>query len=159
MASFLPIGLECNGLAMGQTRPVILFDLECDSGHVFEGWFPSGADYDQQAAKGQIRCPVCDTVKVKKAPMAQRPARGQDREPERKQAQAAMLQALRKLRRTVEKNSTYVGDRFPAEARAMYAGECEEKSIYGEATCEEARELREEGVPVCPLPWIDRADH
>ena len=49
--------------------------------------------------------------------------------------------------------------RFPAEARAMFAGEQEKRSIYGEATCEEAQELREEGVPVCPLPWIDRADH
>ena len=144
---------------MGRTLPVILFDLECESGHVFEGWFPSGAEFDQQANKGQILCPVCDTANVKKAPMAPRSARGQPAERNPKHEQAAMLRALRKLRQTVEKNSTYVGDRFPAEARAMHAGECEEKSIYGEATFEEARELREEGVQVCPLPWIDRADH
>ncbi len=138
---------------------MILFDLECDKGHVFEGWFPSGAEYDKQAAAGQISCPVCDTVKVKKAPMAPRPQRGKAAQSERKRTQGAVLQALRKLRQTVEKNSTYVGDRFPAEARAMHAGEREERSIYGEASGDEARALREEGVPVCPLPWIDRADH
>ncbi len=138
---------------------MILFDLECEGGHVFEGWFPSGAEYEQQADRGQIRCPVCDSAKVKKAPMAQRPQRGQAPEPDRKVEQGALLQALRKLRQSVEENSTYVGKRFPAEARAMFAGDREGRSIYGEATCEEAEELREEGVPVCPLPWIDRADH
>ncbi len=138
---------------------MILFDLECENGHVFEGWFPSGEDFDQQSAGGRICCPVCDAVKVKKAPMAPRTARASSDRTHRKREQAAMLRALRQLRRSVEKHSTYVGKRFPVEALEMHAGEREERSIYGEATSEEARELLEEGVPVCPLPWIDRPEH
>ena len=37
-----------------------VFDLECASGHVFEGWFGSHADYDSQLARGLLTCPVCD---------------------------------------------------------------------------------------------------
>jgi hypothetical protein len=59
---------------------------------------------------------------------------------------------LRKLRDHIEKNSTYVGNRFAAEARAMHVGDKDETAIHGEATPEEARALVEDGVPILPVP-------
>lgn len=61
--------------------------------------------------------------------------------------------ALAELRRKVEANSDYVGDRFVKEARAMHLGEAPERAIHGEARLEDAKELIEEGVPVLPLPF------
>ena len=40
------------------------------------------------------------------------------------------------------------------EARAMHQGDAPERSIYGEARPEEARQLLEDGVPVAPLPFL-----
>ena len=61
---------------------------------------------------------------------------------------------LREIREHVTKNAENVGDRFVDEARRMHYGETEQRSIYGEATIEEARTLIEEGVEVQPLPVI-----
>lgn len=63
----------------------------------------------------------------------------------------AMLKAMREH---VEKNAEHVGDRFPDEARKMHYGESEHRSIYGEATAKEARDLLEEGIEVHPLPIV-----
>lgn len=141
---------------------MILFDLQCDSGHVFEGWFPSSEDYGKQARRGQVSCPVCASTKVKKAPMAPKTGRGPIGDGDRHaaaRAQGKVLRAMRELRKTVEENSEYVGSRFPDEARSIHLGETEARSIYGEASKREAKELQEEGVPVCRIPWVPRADN
>ncbi|MFD1355826.1 DUF1178 family protein, partial [Methylorubrum suomiense] len=54
---------------------MIRFTLVCDSGHDFESWFPSGSAYDEQAARGLVTCPFCNSAKVTKAPMAPAVAR------------------------------------------------------------------------------------
>jgi hypothetical protein len=64
----------------------------------------------------------------------------------------AMVDAARRARDYVEKNFDYVGDRFPEEARKIHYGETKERSIYGEATGAEVKELVDEGVEIAPLP-------
>jgi hypothetical protein len=123
---------------------MIVFDLQCrDSGDVFEAWFRSGADYDEQSGLGLVQCPVCRSTRIAKAPMAPRvPAKG-DGSPI---AQLAQLQAA------LLKDSEWVGDRFAEEARSIHLGESEARPVHGNATAEEARSLADEGVPVAPLP-------
>ena len=62
-------------------------------------------------------------------------------------------QALAELKKKIEANSDYVGDKFAQEARAMHTGDAPERAIYGEANLEEAKSLIEDGVPVAPLPF------
>ncbi len=62
--------------------------------------------------------------------------------------------ALKELRRKVQDNSEYVGQKFATEARAIHLGDAPERSIYGEASSEEARKLVDDGVPVAPLPFV-----
>jgi hypothetical protein len=135
---------------------VIVYSLNCPKGHAFEGWFKDSAAYDAQASDGKLVCPVCDSHKIEKAPMAPSLPSAVG---ERKNAPAAASDELRKMRRFmtglrkyVEDNADYVGPRFPEEARKIHYGEIEERHIYGEASPEEARELIEEGVDVAPLP-------
>ena len=63
---------------------------------------------------------------------------------------------LRKLKKEIEKNSEYVGDNFEKEARAIHHGDSPERSIHGKTTIKQAKSLYDDGIPVTPLPWIDR---
>lgn len=127
---------------------MIVYDLHCaPAGHVFEAWFGSSAEYDDQQRRGLVSCPVCGSGEVAKAPMA--PAvQGSSDGPDPK-AVLAMLAAAQA--KALEK-STWVGAGFPDEARAMHLGEAEVRPIHGQATRDEARSLAEEGVPIAPLP-------
>lgn len=127
---------------------MIVFDLKClDGGETFEGWFRSSAEYDEQSRRGLVQCPFCRSSRVEKAPMA-------PRLPRRGSAEPAMspLAELAALQSRMLEGSTWVGERFPEQARAMHFGETEPKPVHGHASPDEARSLADEGVPVMPLP-------
>lgn len=147
---------------------MILYNLCCSADHVFEAWFRDSAAYDEQAAAGEVLCPVCGNASVAKAPMAPRIAKGgggakeavPDPVPQTYTNTRAveMRRMLTELRRHVEENSDYVGDKFAEEARKIHYGEKEERNIYGEATEDQAEELSEEGVKIGRIPWLPRTD-
>lgn len=138
---------------------MIVFDLRCDGGHVFEAWFGSSTDYGEQQARGLVRCPLCDSDTVEKAVMAPNvAAKGNQRTPATPgtpaapDAMKAAYAALAKVQAKALEGSEWVGTRFADRARAMHLGEETTASIHGQATVEEARALVDEGVPVAPLP-------
>jgi hypothetical protein len=148
---------------------MIVFDLGCDNGHVFEAWFGSSDDYEAQRTRGLVTCPLCDSASVDKAVMAPRISRkgnqiaprpggsGQlvssaDEGPSPEQAKA-MLKALAEAQAEALKSSEWVGTGFADQARAMHLGDMEHRSIHGQTTPQEARSLLEDGVPVAPLPF------
>lgn len=75
-----------------------------------------------------------------------------------REAVAEVMRQLAEVRRTVEKNCDYVGDRFAEEARRIHYGETDPRGIYGEASPDEVEELNEEGVTFHRIPWIPRTD-
>ena len=133
---------------------MIRYALVCDSGHDFEGWFGVSADFDDQASRGLLACPVCASPDVRKQIMA--PAvsgtRKQNAAGVPANAQAMMMEALGRVRRHVEENFDYVGDSFASEARLIHEGKSEERGIYGEASPTEVKALLSDGVPVAPMP-------
>ena len=146
---------------------MILFELKCASDHRFEAWFRDGAAYDAQAAAGTIACPACGDTRVGKAPMAPRIAKGRKDPAEPAKAdgagkadavQAEVLRQLGELRRAVEENCDYVGDRFAEEARRIHYGETDPRGIYGEASPGDVAELKEEGVTIHRIPWLPRTN-
>ncbi len=162
---------------------MIVFDLKCDKGHLFEAWFRDGATFERQQKRGHVACATCGSTKVVKAPMAPRIARRRGggaksdpgaveapadaqtvrveavgayaNHPDAKQA-AKLFDQLRQLRDHVEKTCDYVGDRFPEEARKMHYKEVARRNIYGEASDTEAKELADEGIEVGRIPWLPR---
>ena len=64
-----------------------------------------------------------------------------------------MLGALAEAQTKMLESSEHVGSRFATEARAIHLGEAEARAIHGQATPAEADELRDEGIPVAPLPF------
>ncbi len=142
---------------------MIRYDLACSKGHPFDGWFRDSAAFDDQAAKGDVTCPVCgDTAVAKQLMTPGIPVKG-NRKPDKPVAMhaglrdsktLALVEAIRELRRHVEENAEYVGDKFAEEARKIHYEETDARGIYGEATPDEARELLEEGITVAPLPRL-----
>lgn len=134
---------------------MIKYALTCDADHAFEGWFGSSADYDDQAGRGLLECPLCGSLEVRKAIMAPAVAgtKAQKAAPEvPPQMRQVMMEAMGKVRAHVEENFDYVGDAFAREARDIHEGKSEERGIYGQATPTEVKKLVEDGVPVAPLP-------
>jgi len=145
-----------------------VFDLQCEQGHVFEGWFKTADAFEQQKSRGLISCPVCESREVEKKLTAARINTGAPRsEPapasqpgkagsamlspapaHMAHLQAAFLKHLRKIVRETEN----VGPRFADEARRMHYGEIEERAIRGTATRDEQEALAEDGIAVMPLP-------
>lgn len=138
---------------------MIQYTLKCDSGHQTDSWFQSAAAYDALEKAGHLACAICGSAKVTKALMAPRVAVAADTAEEKpttpvlRNPDHEVEQAVAELRRKVEESSDYVGDKFASEARAMHLGEKPERSIYGEARLDQAKELIEDGVPLMPLPF------
>jgi hypothetical protein len=125
---------------------MIVYDLRCrDSGDVFEAWFRSSADYDEQTERGLVQCPTCRSARIEKAPMA-------PRVPAKSSGDARPLARLAAVQAKMLENSEWVGDRFADEARAIHLGDADARAVHGSATAAEAKSLIDEGVPVAPLP-------
>ena len=130
---------------------MIVFDLRCGTGHVFEAWFASGAAYDEQRAAKQVACPLCGDSGIEKAAMAPAvPTKG-NAGPPPAAVKAFMAKLAAEQAKALEK-STWVGAAFPDRARAMHAGEEAHATIHGQATRAQAKALADEGVPVAALP-------
>jgi hypothetical protein len=153
---------------------VIRYSLNCEHGHGFDSWFANSAAYDKQRKRALVSCPICNSTKIEKAIMAPRLTRNENAEPQMPsppaqqtpqvpaKAPVAMMSPaehelrnkLKELREQITKNADYVGSRFPEQARKIHYGEIEHRSIYGEASPEEAKELHEEGIDFHPLPIL-----
>jgi hypothetical protein len=159
---------------------MIRYALQCEHGHAFESWFQNSAAFDKQAKRNLVTCPICSSAKVEKAIMAPRLSRTDAVDPAivapaapaaplpvpapaaaAKQPLAIMSpherelrKKLKELREAITRNADYVGPRFPEQARKIHYGETEQRSIYGEASPDEAKELHEEGIEFHPLPIL-----
>lgn len=138
-----------------------VFDLHCGQHHVFEGWFASDAEFQDQLARGLLRCPLCDDSEVTRRPSAPRlnlsgaqapaesaPVNAAQTVTRPDDLQAAWLQAVRQL---VERTED-VGERFAEEARRIHYGESEQRGIRGQASPEQRQALRDEGIETVAIP-------
>lgn len=132
---------------------MIQYSLKCADGHQFDSWFQSAAAFDKLSSAGHVSCAVCGGTRVEKALMAPRVSQKPASDAPLSQPRSAAEQAITAFKQHVEKNSTYVGGKFAAEARAMHLGEAPERPIWGEAKPDEAKALIEDGIPVAPLPF------
>lgn len=136
---------------------MIRYALQCDHEHEFEAWFSTSADYDVQAGRGLVECPFCGSHQVSKQIMAPAVAGTKKRGPAPDagaKLQSMMMEAAREVRAHVEENFDYVGDAFAREARDIHEGRSEKREIYGQASPAEVKKLKDDGVPVAPLPAL-----
>ena len=137
-----------------QANKMIIYDLICEHGHRFEGWFKAADDFARQERDHMLSCPVCGAQNVSKLPTASRiNTRSQhDQRPLSRLATEAGETLLEKFHRYVDDNYDDVGSRFPEEARKIHYGETEARNIHGTASLDEINSLHEEGISATPLP-------
>ena len=157
---------------------MIIFDLCCDNGHAFEGWFNSSADYDAQLRNGLLVCASCGSTAIRRVPsaphlgMASRlpekptgltPRAMPDTAPQGASsgsqaavAPASLEQVYQQLMATIAAKCEDVGAQFADEARKIHYLEAPARAIRGQASDEDYEALRDEGIDVVRLPVINK---
>ena len=136
---------------------MIVFDLECSKGHIFEAWFKNLQSFEKQKAKKLVNCPYCNDTNIRKviSPVAMKTSSQPD---EKKDVSTIDYRKLAKeMVDYINKNFHDVGPDFSKEALKMHYGVKEKKNIKGSATAEEEKILRDEKIEFfkIPIPKID----
>ena len=139
---------------------MIKYNLRCKNNHEFESWFSDSKEFEKLRQKKIIECTLCGTKNVQKSIMS--PSILSKHQKEKKIQSERYLKKIRKdllkMRNFIEKNFEYVGTNFPKEVRNIYYDKRKNKNIYGKATQEETEELKEEGIELTTVPWIDKTE-
>ena len=133
---------------------------ECDL--KFDSWFASSKEYERLKKKKLVNCHKCNSVKVEKTIMAPHLINSNLKTEEKMH-----LKKYNKVKKTIidyqkfiKDNFKYVGDNFAYEARSIhYNGKKKTKGIYGSASKEDLKELKEEGIDAQMIPWIDEKEN
>mgnify|MGYP001494390928 CR=1 FL=1 len=138
---------------------MIKYNLKCVNKHEFESWFSDSKEFDRLKKKKLIECIFCRSKKVDKSIMSPSVANIKSLN---KQKQISNLEMknfkkdLIRLRKFVEKNFEYVEKNFANKVREVFYNKKGKKNIYGSATNKEKEELREEGIDLVNIPWVDK---
>jgi hypothetical protein len=147
-------------ISISGVKSVIVFNLICSNDHPFEGWFASAADFERQQQTTLLSCPTCGSNQINKtlhAPHvntggARQTSQGEPRAPGGAEQYANIADHVSQLIENLIANTQDVGDAFPEEARRIHYKEAPERRIRGNASRDDVKELREEGIEVVALP-------
>lgn len=144
---------------------MVIYDLICESGHEFEGWFKNPEELVSQQESKMLTCPFCGTGAVTKKVTASKITKKSNAVSSKVSESVAVsagkslvkghaqLQAmLGKVHDYVDENFTDVGNRFADEALSIHRGEKEDTNIRGTANSTQLKKLADEGVVALPLP-------
>ena len=138
---------------------MIKYNLKCINKHEFESWFSDSKEFDRLKKKKLIECIFCHTKSVEKSIMAPRILNTKDLNYQNKIPNTEMKtfkKDLQNLRKFVEKNFEFVEKNFASKAREAYYDDKSKKNIYGTTTEDERKELKEEGIDLISIPWIEK---
>ena len=136
---------------------MIKYNLKCNNKHEFESWFSNSNEFEKLKSKNLIECIYCKAKQVDKSIMSPIVLNKDEKIKKDKSLEnfKKVKKELFKIRKFVEKNFENVGKDFPQEVRNVYYNKRENKNIYGHTTQEEAEELKEEGIDIASIPWVD----
>ena len=102
---------------------MIKYNLKCNNGHEFESWFLDSKEFDKLNKRQLLECIYCSSSKVKKSimsPMVSVIRKEKNRKISFDKNLLMEKKKLIQLREHVEKNFTYVGDKFSKKIREIY---------------------------------------
>jgi hypothetical protein len=134
---------------------VIIYDLKCEKGHTFEGWFKDQQTWTLQNSQKLVSCPVCSSTNIEMVPFSitimGKDSRAANKLQEKEISPAG---ALRMLHQYIDKNFEDVGDKFAEIALNIHYGDEEKRNIKGTSTPQEEDNLKEKGVQFIKVPFL-----
>jgi hypothetical protein len=140
---------------------MIKYLLKCKNKHEFESWFSESKEYEKLKKRKLIECIFCKSKEVNKSIMSPNiflKNKIVEKKLDNKESNK-IKKDLIKIRKFVEKNFKFVGDKFPKEVREIYYDNKKNKNVYGTVTLEEKLELEEEGIDLTSIPWVDNKEN
>ena len=136
---------------------MIKYSLRCqDCLLEFDSWFSSSKEFDRLLNLRHLNCEVCGSLKIQKSLMSPNLAKTKKFTDQKKQKYKEIKDKLKEYQKFVKKNFEFVGDNFAYEARSIhYNNKKSKKGIYGSASKEDIKELKDEGIETDLIPWIE----
>ena len=128
----------------------------------FDSWFASSNEYERLKRKKLLNCHKCNSYEVEKTIMAPRLINSKSKIDKKIDLEKYnnVKKTIKDYQKFIKDNFKYVGDNFAYEARSIhYNGEKKSKGIYGTASKEDLKELKEEGIDAQMIPWIDEKEN
>ena len=137
---------------------MIKYNLKCKNNHEFESWFSDSIEFERLKNQQLLECIYCSSKKISKSIMSPNLSIIQKNKNLEKLEKSLKIEKkkLIKIREFIEKNFEYVGKNFSKKVREIYYDKNSKKTIYGSTTPEERDELREEGIDLLSIPWVDK---
>ena len=138
---------------------MIKYKLNCkDCNLLFDSWFSSSQEFEKLKKKNFLSCHNCNSKKIEKTLMAPKLiSKSSDKYLDAKDLKFSKInKKVKEYQKFIKKNFEYVGENVAYEARSIhYKDKKSEKGIFGKASNEEIKELREEGIETETIPWIE----
>ena len=138
---------------------MIKYSLNCKNCDLtFESWFASSKEYEKLKKKKFLNCHNCNSFEVEKSLMApsliNKNHNSKNYEDQKKYDK--IKKTISEYQKFIKNNFEYVGNNFAYEARSIhYDNEKKQKGIYGTASKQELKELKEEGIDAQMIPWVE----
>ena len=135
---------------------MIKYLLKCNNCSLeFESWFSSSKEFDKLKKLKLLNCQECNSQKIEKSLMRPNLATSNFKK-DKVLNNNNVRKKLREYQKFIKENFKYVGENFAYEARSIhYNKNNNKKNIYGKATIEDIKELKEEGIETSVIPWIE----
>ena len=136
---------------------MIKYKLNCKSCDIsFDSWFASSKEYEKLKNKGLLSCHVCNSHNIQKTLMAPKLIGKSNIKKLEFKSSKKINQTIYEYQKFIKNNFEYVGKNFAYEARSIhYKDKKKNKGIYGSASNDEIKELREEGIKTETIPWVE----
>ena len=134
---------------------MIKYKLVCKECNLsFDSWFASSDEYEKLKKKNILNCHICDSTKVEKTLMA--PKLKLKNSDKKDLKFLKVYKKIKEYQKFIKKNFNFVGENFAYEARSIhYNNKKNSKGIYGIASIDEIKELKDEGIDTEMVPWIE----
>ena len=142
---------------------MIKYKLNCKNCEFsFDSWFASSKEYEKLKKKKLLNCHFCNSRKVEKSLMAPKLIN----KPISKNSENQNLRLkkisnkIKEYQKFIKNNFDYVGENFAYEARSIhYNNKKRNKGIYGKASKEDLKELKDEGIDAQLVPWVENENN
>ncbi len=139
---------------------MIKYNLKCNNHHEFESWFADSKEFEKLKKRNLLECIYCNSRVIKKSIMSPMVSISKNNNRNESGIDDHLFKKERykliKIRNFIEKNFEYVGEDFSKKVREIYYDKKNKKTIYGITTPEEREELKEEGIELLSVPWVNK---